>query len=213
MRNNNTPIATEGYPFIAGAAFVTIVAALLSWAPLAVIGFLVTAFIVFFFRNPDRVIPADPGSVISPADGVIIYLGDAHEEHLGADMLKISIFMSVFNVHINRMPVTGRVIDTFYKKGKFLDVRDTRATFENEQSGLILEVDGGARLVVVQVAGLIARRIVCYVAKGAQVMKGTRYGLIRFGSRLDVYLPKTATPNVALGDKSVAGETILGYLP
>jgi phosphatidylserine decarboxylase len=213
MRNNNTPIATEGYPFIAGAAFVTIVAALLSWAPLAVIGFLVTAFIVFFFRNPDRVIPADPGSVISPADGVIIYLGDAREEHLGADMLKISIFMSVFNVHINRMPVTGRVIDTFYKKGKFLDVRDARATFENEQSGLILEADGGARLVVVQVAGLIARRIVCYVEKEAQVMKGTRYGLIRFGSRLDVYLPKTATLNVALGDKSVAGETILGYLP
>lgn len=213
MRNNNTPIATEGYPFIAGAAFVTIVAALLSWAPLAVVGFLVTAFIVFFFRNPDRVIPANPGSVISPADGVIIYLGDAREEHLGADMLKISIFMSVFNVHINRMPVTGRVIDTFYKKGKFLDVRDARATFENEQSGLILEVDGGVRLVVVQVAGLIARRIVCYVEKGAQVMKGTRYGLIRFGSRLDVYLPKTATPNVALGDKSVAGETILGYLP
>lgn len=213
MRNNNTPIATEGYPFIAGAAFVTIVAALLSWAPLAVIGFLVTSFIVFFFRNPDRIIPADHGSVISPADGVVIYLGDAREEHLGADMNKISIFMSVFNVHINRMPVTGRVIDTFYKKGKFLDVRDARATFENEQSGLILEADGGARLVVVQVAGLIARRIVCYPGKGSSVTKGTRYGLIRFGSRLDVYLPKTATLNVALGDKSVAGETILGYLP
>ena len=96
--------------------------------------------------------------MISPADGVVIYLGDAREEHLGADMHKISIFMSVFNVHINRMPVTGRVIDTFYKKGKFLDVRDARATFENEQSGLILEADGGARLVVVQVAGLIARQ-------------------------------------------------------
>jgi phosphatidylserine decarboxylase len=213
MRNKNTPIATEGYPFIAGAAFVTIVAALLSWVPLAVIGFLVTAFIVFFFRNPDRIIPSDPGSVISPADGVIIYLGDAHEEHLGEDVLKISIFMSVFNVHINRMPVTGRIIDTFYKKGKFLDVRDTRATFENEQRGLILEADGGARLVVVQVAGLIARRIVCYPEKGDTVIKGTRYGLIRFGSRLDVYLPKKANLNVALGDKSVAGETILGYLP
>jgi phosphatidylserine decarboxylase len=213
MRNKNTPIATEGYPFIAGAAIVTIVSALLSWAPLAVIGSLVTVFIIFFFRNPVRVIPADPGSVISPADGVIIYLGDAHEEHLGEDMLKISIFMSVFNVHINRMPVTGRVIDTFYKKGKFLDVRDDRATFENEQRGLILEADGGARLVVVQVAGLIARRIVCYLKKGDNVIKGTRYGLIRFGSRLDVYLPKDATLQVSLGDKSVAGETILGYLP
>jgi phosphatidylserine decarboxylase len=213
MRNKNTPIATEGYPFIAGAAIVTIVSALLSWAPLAVIGSLVTVFIIFFFRNPVRVIPADPGSVISPADGVIIYLGDAHEEHLGEDMLKISIFMSVFNVHINRMPVTGRVIDTFYKKGKFLDVRDDRATFENEQRGLILEADGGARLVVVQVAGLIARRIFCYLKKGDNVIKGTRYGLIRFGSRLDVYLPKDATLQVSLGDKSVAGETILGYLP
>jgi phosphatidylserine decarboxylase len=213
MRNQNTPIATEGYPFIAGAAFVTIVAALLSWVPLAVTGFLVTVFTVFFFRNPARVIPDDPGSVISPADGVIIYLGDAHEEHLGEGMRKISIFMSVFNVHINRTPVTGRVIDTFYKKGKFLDVRDDRATFENEQRGLILEAEGGARLVVVQVAGLIARRIVCYLEKGDNTIKGTRYGLIRFGSRLDVYLPKAATLKVSLGDKSVAGETILGYLP
>ena len=200
MRNKHTPIATEGFPFIAGAACVAIVSALLSWTPLAVIGCLVMAFIIFFFRNPARVVPAAEGSVISPADGVIIYLGDAHEEHLGEDMHKISIFMSVFNVHVNRMPVTGRVLDTFYKKGKFLDVRDERATFENEQKGLVIETDGGARLVVVQVAGLIARRIVCYPGKGDSVVKGTRYGLIRFGSRLDVYLPKSATLRVALGE-------------
>jgi phosphatidylserine decarboxylase len=212
MRNRNTPIAVEGYPFVAGAAFITVVSALLAWKLLAVVGLCATLFIAFFFRNPERIPPEDAHAVLAPADGVVIYLGDAHEEHLDADMLKISIFMSVFNVHINRVPITGRVVDTFYKRGKFLDVRDERATFENEQSGMVMETEGEARLVVVQVAGLIARRIVCYAEKGDQLTRGTRYGLIRFGSRLDVYLPKGAEPRVAVGTKTVAGETILGIL-
>jgi phosphatidylserine decarboxylase len=212
MRNRNTPIAAEGYPFLAGAAFITVVLALLSWKLLAVVGLCVTLFIAFFFRNPERLTPEDERSVISPADGVVIYLGEAREEHLAADMLKVSIFMSVFNVHINRVPISGRVVDTFYKKGKFLDVRDARATFENEQSGLVLETADGARIVVVQVAGLIARRIVCYAEKGDALTRGKRYGLIRFGSRLDVYLPKGTDLRVAMGDKTVSGETILGIL-
>ncbi|KAF0215679.1 MAG: phosphatidylserine [Geobacteraceae bacterium] len=213
MRNENTPIAVEGYPFIAVAAFITLVFALLSWKILAVFAFIVTLFIIFFFRNPDRIVPEDENAVVAPADGVVIYLGNALEDHLGEEMIKISIFMSVFNVHVNRAPVSGRVVDSFYIRGKFLDVRDERATFENEQSGLILETARGLKIAVVQVAGLIARRIVCYAKKGDEVKRGERYGLIRFGSRLDVYLPKSAQLRVAMGDKTVAGETVLGILP
>ena len=212
MRNQNTPIAMEGYPFIAGAAGITIIFAVLGLKVLFVVGLCVTLFIAFFFRNPARNVPGDEHAVVAPADGVVIYMGEANEEHVGMQMLKISIFMSVFNVHVNRSPVSGRVVDMFYKKGKFLDVRDARATFENEQSGMVVETDGGKQMVIVQVAGLIARRIVCYPKPGDRLTRGARYGLIRFGSRLDVYLPKEADLRVAMGDVTVAGETILGFL-
>lgn len=218
MRNENTPIAVEGYPFIAFAGVLTIILAAVSWyLPAlwagAVLSLAVTLFIAFFFRNPERVTPGDENAVVAPADGVVIYLGPAHEEHLGTDTTKISIFMSVFNVHINRAPISGTVIDTFYVKGKFLDVRDERATFENEQAGLVIETARGLRMAVVQVAGLIARRIVCYAVKGDRLTRGTRYGLIRFGSRLDIYLPTGTEIKVAMGEKTVAGETVLGILP
>ncbi len=212
MRNENTPIAVEGYPFIGAAAFITLVFALLSWKLLAVVALAATLFIAFFFRNPERVTPEDESAVVAPADGRVIYLGPSREEHLQEEVVKISIFMSVFNVHVNRAPLTGRIIDTFYQHGKFYDVRDERATFENEQQGLVLENAGGKKIVVVQVAGLIARRIVCYVRKGDAVKRGERYGLIRFGSRLDIYLPKDAVVKVAVGTKTVAGETVLGYV-
>jgi len=212
MRNENTPIAVEGYPFIVLAGFVTMVFALLSWKILAVIAFFLTLFITYFFRNPERTLPEDENAVVAPADGVIIYLGPSSEEHVMAEMTKISIFMSVFNVHVNRAPITGRIVETFYNRGKFLDVRDERATFENERSGLVMEDARGTRIVVVQVAGLIARRIICYLQKGDQAIRGKRYGLIRFGSRLDVYLPGQVDLKVKLGEKTVAGETILGYL-
>ncbi len=212
MRNENTPIAVEGYPFIGAAAFITLVFALLSWKLLAVAALAATLFVAFFFRNPDRVTPEDESAVVAPADGRVIYLGPSREEHLQDEMVKISIFMSVFNVHVNRAPLSGRIIDTFYRHGKFYDVRDERATFENEQQGIVLENAGGKRIVVVQVAGLIARRIVCYVRKGDMVRRGERYGLIRFGSRLDVYLPKDTDVKVVLGEKIVAGETVLGYV-
>ncbi|WP_306534883.1 phosphatidylserine decarboxylase family protein [Geobacter sp.] len=218
MRNTNTPIAAEGYPFIAGAAVITVALAVLcskmpAFLILAVLFGALTLFIVFFFRNPERTTPADDNAVIAPADGMVIYLGPSREEHLGEEMTKISIFMSVFNVHVNRVPVTGKVLDSFYIKGKFLDVRDERATFENEQAGLVIETAKGMKMVVVQVAGLIARRIVCYASKGDHLVRGRRYGLIRFGSRLDVYLPRETAVRVKMGDKTVAGETILGILP
>ena len=212
MRNRNTPIALEAFPFIAAAGIPTLIFAVLSWKLLALFFLIVTLFVAFFFRNPVRVAPGDEDSVISPADGVIIYMGKVVEEHLKEEMLKISIFMSVFNVHINRVPLTGRVVDTFYVRGKFLDVRDERATFENEQLGMILESSRGAKMVVVQVAGLIARRIVSYAKTGDMLTRGERYGLIRFGSRLDVYLPIGTELRVSVGDKTVAGETILGIL-
>jgi phosphatidylserine decarboxylase len=135
------------------------------------------------------------------------------EPHTSTEMEKISIFMSVFNVHVNRAPLSGKVLDSFYTKGKFYDVRDERATFENEQQGLVLEAAPGVKLVVVQVAGLIARRIICYAKTGDLLTRGRRYGLIRFGSRLDVYLPLGSQVKVAMGQKTVAGETVLGLLP
>jgi phosphatidylserine decarboxylase len=212
VKNENTPIAIEGLPFIVMAGFVAMIFALLSWKVAAIVSSILTLFIVYFFRNPHRTVPTDANAVVAPADGVIIYLGPSNEEHLRKEMTKISIFMSVFNVHVNRAPLTGRVLDEFYEKGKFLDVRDERATFENERSGLVLEDEKGKKIVVVQVAGLIARRIVCYLKKGDSTVRGSRYGLIRFGSRLDVYLPPEADVRVKNGEKTVAGETILGYL-
>ena len=212
MRTKNSPIALEGLPFIAIAGFLTLLCAVFYWRVAALFLLVVTLFIVYFFRNPHRLTPAVENAVVAPADGVIIYSGRATESHLNREMQKISIFMSVFNVHVNRFPITGRVKDRFYIHGKFLDVRDERATFENEQLGLVLEGARGAKVVCVQVAGLIARRIVCYLRPGDSSSAGDIYGLIRFGSRLDVYLPPDAEVRVANGDKTVAGETILGML-
>jgi phosphatidylserine decarboxylase len=212
MRHENFPIAVEGFPFIAAAGFAAVLFAVLSWNITAVIFFALTLFITYFFRNPARVVPGDERAVIAPADGLVIYLGPSSEEHLGEEMTKVSIFMSVFNVHVNRAPISGKVVDSFYSRGKFFDVRDERAAFENERSGLVLEDPNGRRIVVVQVAGLIARRIVCYLKKGDTAVRGKRYGLIRFGSRLDVYMPLNSDLTVKLGDKTVAGETILGCL-
>lgn len=212
MRNTNTPVALEGIPFILVGVLLTSILFLFHWLPAAV-ALVLTLFVIYFFRNPRRTIPEDENAVVAPADGVIIYLGEASEEHLGTVTTKISIFMSVFNVHINRVPISGTVLDTFYTRGKFLDVRHERATFENEQKGLIIETAKGWRVAVVQVAGLIARRIVCYANKRDWLQRGERYGLIRFGSRLDIYLPPETTVRVSLGEKTVAGETILGILP
>jgi phosphatidylserine decarboxylase len=210
----------EGLPFIAGFGGVALLLYLFSESrhsmcllALSILALFLAVFSIYFFRNPHRIVPAVDGGVVSPADGVVIYLGDAVEEHLGVEMIKISIFMSVFSVHVNRAPITGKIVDNFYVTGKFLDVRDDRATFENERNGLVVESAKGLKIVVVQVAGLIARRIVCYPIVGQMMIQGQRYGLIRFGSRLDVYLPKGSDVKVRMGQKMVAGETILGILP
>jgi phosphatidylserine decarboxylase len=206
------PVAVEGFPFIIAALFVTFVLALFPSKIPALLAFCVAVFVISFFRNPRRMIPNEPDAVVAPADGVITFVGDAREGHVSEEMLKVSIFMSVFNVHINRVPCSGRVVDVFYKSGKFLDARDDKATFENEQSGIIMETEKGLKIVFVQVAGLIARRIVSYAKSGDLLNRGQRYGMIRFGSRVDVYLPKNVDLRAAAGDKTVAGETIIGYL-
>jgi len=217
--DNNGIIAREGYPFIAysaGLSALLVFAALkLSSAVLAVpaaISLLLTLFVVSFFRNPERTPLGDEKSVVAPADGTVIVVERVTESPLGSEALKISIFMSVFNVHVNRAPLDGTVVDIAYHPGRFLDARDGRASSENERNGVVLETAAGVRIAFVQIAGLIARRIICYPKVGDTVERGTRYGLIRFGSRVDVYLPVDVEPLVKLGDTTVAGETVLGRL-
>ncbi|MBW4055967.1 MAG: phosphatidylserine decarboxylase family protein [Proteobacteria bacterium] len=217
--NNSSPFAKEGYPFIAYSIGLTVLLSVASWrfsstvllVP-AVISLLLTLFVLYFFRNPDRTVPADSFAVIAPADGTVIVVEQVPETPLGSSALKISIFMSVFNVHVNRVPFDGTVIDTFHHQGKFFDARDGRASFENERNGIILEIAGGTRIAFVQIAGLIARRIISYPRIGDLLVRGERYGLIRFGSRVDVYLPPDVEPLVKLGDKAVAGETVLARI-
>lgn len=218
MRPSTKLITPEGYPYIAYSLGLFLLlscgAVLFCSAALAVpavILLLVSVFVISFFRNPQRTPPADSSMVVAPADGTVVYVGPAQQEHLG-DCIKISIFMSVFNVHVNWVPFSGTVIDRFYRQGRFLDARDPRVSSENEQLGLVLETDGGQRIVAVQIAGLVARRIICYAEVGDKLVRGKRYGLIRFGSRVDLYLPAAFSPLVGMGENTVAGETPLGSL-
>jgi phosphatidylserine decarboxylase len=217
--DNNGIIAREGYPFIAYSAGLSALLAFaalkLSSAVLAVpaaMSILLTLFIVSFFRNPERTPPGDENSVVAPADGTVIVVERVPHTPLGVEALKISIFMSVFNVHVNRAPLDGTVVDVSYHAGRFLDARDGRASSENERNGLVLETAAGVRIAFVQIAGLIARRIICYPKVGDVLRRGTRYGLIRFGSRVDVYLPVGVESLVKPGDATTAGETVLARL-
>ena len=213
MQNKNQPIAREGYPFIALFGFITLVFALLGWAIPTLLLLFLTLFSVYFFRNPERIIPAGDDLVIAPADGRVIFVGDVQEDRYFKERVtKVSIFMSVFNVHVNRVPCNGRVVEMYYNKGQFLNASYDKASESNEQSGILLETDSGSKILFVQIAGLIARRIVTYPIVGDILQRGARYGLIRFGSRVDIYFPKNATVTVTLGERSVAGETILGTL-
>lgn len=217
--DNSSPFAREGYPFIVFSAGLTFILVLSSWklaslvlAVPAAIAFLLTLFVLYFFRNPERTPSADSKDVVAPADGTVIVCERVSETPLGVESLKISIFMSVFNVHVNRVPLDGKVLDVSYNRGKFFDARDGRASCENERNGIVLETPGGIKIAFVQIAGLIARRIICYPNIGDILKRGERYGLIRFGSRVDVYLPLDVVPLVKIGDKTVAGETVLGRI-
>jgi phosphatidylserine decarboxylase len=207
------PIARPGYAILAAMAFATLVLALIGWAWAAIFALVATLAVACFFRDPDRVVPLAEGAVVSPADGkVVVARALEHSPVYGGPCVQVSVFMSVLNVHVNRAPLDGRVSRVEYYPGKFVAANLDKASTDNERNLVTLETDDGTRIVVVQIAGLIARRIICALAVGHQVRRGQRYGMICFGSRLDVFLPPEARLQCRLGDRVQAGTSILGYL-
>lgn len=206
------PMHREGVKFVAIFAAITLGLFLLN-EYLGWIGVGLTIWCYYFFRDPERVTPARERLVISPADGVVQMIGDfAPPEELGlgtAPMTRIAIFMNVFNCHVNRAPVSGRIEKIAYRPGKFFNASLDKASADNERNGLAIRLEDGRAIAVVQIAGLVARRIVCEVKEGQALLAGQRFGMIRFGSRLDVYLPQGTAPLVAVGQTAVAGETVL----
>ncbi|WP_238368213.1 phosphatidylserine decarboxylase [Mesobacterium pallidum] len=218
MRMRDTfikPMHPEGRRFVAIFAIITValflVSGLLGW-----IGVCLTIWCYYFFRDPERVTPARPGLVVSPADGIVSLIEAAvPPAELGMPdtaLTRVSIFMSVFNCHVNRVPISGRITKIAYRPGKFFNASLDKASSDNERNGLRIEMEDGRDLAVVQIAGLVARRIVCFTSEGNVLATGERFGLIRFGSRLDVYLPEGVVPQVALGQTMIAGETVIADL-
>jgi len=204
-------VAREGWPFLLGSvALAALVTGFFAWWSIPF--WLLALFILQFFRDPARVLPDDPRAVVSPADGRIVEVGRARDPYVQRDALKISVFMNVFNVHSNRSPVDGTVKERWYFPGAFVNAALDKASLENERNALWLRTREGSDVTCVQVAGLIARRILCYVNAGADLARGQRFGFIRFGSRVDVYLPLDAQPKAAIGDKVYASETVLAWL-
>ncbi|MBU0729581.1 MAG: phosphatidylserine decarboxylase family protein [Proteobacteria bacterium] len=213
MKEPRVPVALEGYPFIGFAALMAIVFGLLRYDILALTSLLITCFVLYFFRDPERISPEEEDVLVAPADGKIITIERIFDDkYVKEHVYKLSIFMNVFNVHVNRMPFPGLVTKIRYSQGHFFSANSERGALENECNALIITTESGRKMAVVQVAGLIARRIVCWAVKGDRLGKGQRFGLIRFGSRVDLYLPLQVQLEVTVGQKVVAGETILGYL-
>ena len=206
-------IAREGWVFVALALAAALVLSIAGLWILAVLAWLAFAFIVQFFRDPPRTVPQAPNTVLSPADGKIVRVEQARDPYLDRDALKISVFMNVFNVHSNRSPMDGTVVAAWYHAGAFLNAALDKASLENERSALHLRSPAGRDVTCVQVAGLIARRILCYAKPGDTLARGQRYGFIRFGSRVDVYLSPDARVKVGVGDTVFATETILAEFP
>jgi phosphatidylserine decarboxylase len=205
-------LAREGWVILGGSAAAALVAtALAGWWALPLWVWVV--FVAQFFRDPPRAVPQGAGLVLAPADGRVVSVGSCRDPWLDRDSQRISVFMNVFNAHSNRAPVDGRVMERWYRPGSFVNADLDKASAENERNALWLRTPAGQDVVCVQVAGLVARRILCYVEAGAELRRGERYGFIRFGSRLDVYLPLGARPRVAIGDKVFATESVLAELP
>ena len=213
MKNYPHPIiAREGWPFLIGSIVLALLASTRG-GPLELLAWLVVLFVVQFFRDPPREIPQDAGAVLSPADGRIVAVERVNDPYVQREAIKVSVFMNVFNVHSNRSPVDGTVERVQYFQGKFVNADLDKASAENERNAVWLKTADGRDITCVQVAGLIARRILCYVKAGDQLARGQRYGFIRFGSRVDVYLPLDAAVKVSIGDKVAATTTILAILP
>lgn len=205
-------IAREGWPFLAAALLAS--SAVNWWAGFwwALPMWLATLFVVQFFRDPPRAVPQDPQAVLSPADGRIVTVERAHDPYLDREALKMSVFMNVFNAHSNRSPVDGQIRNTWRHPGKFISAELSKASLENERAALWIRTSTGADVTCVQVAGLIARRILCYAETGQTLARGERFGFIRFGSRVDVYLPPATVPRASVGDKVYATATVLAML-
>ena len=213
MLTPQVPVAKEGYPFIGFAVLCTVVLALLDLPVATAISFIATTFVLCFFRDPERFVPTRQDALVSPADGKIIHVDKVQDTlFTEGEALKISIFMNVFNVHVNRIPFNGKVNKILYKPGKFYSADSAQGGLENEYCATVITTEKGKSLAFVQIAGLIARRIVCWLEPGDEVICGRRFGIIRFGSRVDLYLPIETEVLIKKGDKVRAGETVLGYL-
>ena len=209
------PMHPEGWKFVPVFAAVTLGLFWL-WQPLGWIGLGLTFWCYYFFRDPKRAVPENKGLLVSPADGVVSLIGPAvppPELGMGpAPLMRVSVFMSVFNCHVNRAPIAGKVTAVAYRPGKFFNAALDKASVDNERNALAIEMADGRKIAVVQIAGLVARRIMCWTKPGQSLRTGERFGLIRFGSRLDVYLPEGVHPQVALGQIMVAGESIIALI-
>lgn len=213
MKNEGVPIVREGLPFLIVSLLATCAFLVGGLWPFGIVFGLLSGFIAYFFRNPERLPPVGSATIASPADGTIIFMGSSLEsEFSNQEMQKISIFMSLWDVHVNRVPVDGTVRDMRYHRGRFMAAFEERASEENERNHILIETARGQKIVMVQVAGLLARRIVCYPTVGMFVLKGQRMGLIRFGSRCDLFIPRTAEILVKTGEKVLGGETIVARL-
>jgi phosphatidylserine decarboxylase len=215
LNNVVVPIAREGWPFIAIFSLVSLVLYFV-YAPLGWVGLVLTLWCIYFFRNPDRVTPEREGLLISPADGIVQMIAEVappKELDMGTEpVVRVSVFMNVFDCHVNRIPCDGRIGRLVYVPGQFLNASFDKAGEENERQMIRIDLDSGAFVGAVQIAGLVARRIICYLEDDQTVLAGERFGLIRFGSRVDVYLPPSAVSQVVIGQKCISGETIIADL-
>ncbi len=213
--HNRLGIAREGFPFVGIGLVITLVCLFLGLISLTIVAGALTLFVLYFFRDPERQAEVQEGALLTPADGKVLGVWNlgGGENPLGARAVKVSVFMSLFNVHVNRIPARGKVGKVSYRRGAFFAANLDKASEKNEQNAVFLDTRDGKRIVFVQIAGLIARRIACWVREGDEVQAGQRFGLIRFGSRVDVYLPEGTRVVVQPGHNVKAGRTILGYLP
>lgn len=212
MNQNRWPIAKEGFPFFIPTVLITVILGIMGWKVWMSLGILLSLFIAYFFRNPRREIPNLQNIVLSPADGRVVHVGECKEDRfLKERALKVSIFMSLFDVHLNRAPVSGKVLERNYLPGRFLAANVEKSSLLNEQNAVLLETEDRSKILLIQIAGFVARRIVCYAKAGDTLGKGEIFGLIRFGSRVDLYLPPEVKPIVRVGQHVKGGESIIGY--
>jgi phosphatidylserine decarboxylase len=207
MHKTTPGICLEGLPYIGLAVFTTLVFALLGWWPAAVVALALTFLVVNFFRDPLRVVPTDPGLAVSAADGRVVKVGPGRDPVTGEDRLYIAVFMNIFNVHVNRFPVAGSVSKIHYIPGKFVNACLDKASSDNERNIVVIRDEDGRSWTMVQIAGLVARRIVCWAEEGDTLRRGQPFGVIKFGSRVDLYLPADYVPYVVVGQRVLAGQT------